>query len=76
MDTAVELSKKAQDAFNRVLALREVTRTTGTVTRHTQSMVLRQLSPQDLSDVALALDLADENTLWEAVPSALDGGAK
>jgi hypothetical protein len=55
MTTEVKMSPQAEQAFTRILALRAATRETGTVTKNTQSLILRQLSPQDLSDVTLAL---------------------
>ena len=70
MTTEVKMSPQAEQAFTRILALRAATRETGTVTKNTQSLILRQLSPQDLSDVTLALVFADRPA------DALSGGAR
>lgn len=52
-----ELSPAADQAFNRLLALRKITHDTNTVTRRSQNVVLQGLREQDL--IAVAERLAD-----------------
>jgi hypothetical protein len=52
-----ELSPTADQAFNRLLALRKITHETNTVTRRSQNVVLQGLREQDL--IAVAERLAD-----------------
>ena len=66
MESPIEMSKTAQDALNRTIALRAITRETGTITKNTQSIM--QLGAKDLSDVSLTLALAEGD--------ALSGGAR
>ncbi len=55
-----ELSPTADQAFNRLLALRKITYDTNTVTRRSQNVVLQGLREQDL--IAVAERLADHET--------------
>jgi hypothetical protein len=52
-----ELSPAADEALNRLLALRKITHDTNTVTRRSQNVVLQGLREQDL--IAVAERLAD-----------------
>lgn len=45
----------AQQAFDKILALRELTAETHVQTYKTQTEILRSLSPDDLAEVALLL---------------------
>lgn len=56
-DMTTELSPAADQAFNRLLALRKITHDTNTVTRRSQNVVLQGLREQDL--IAVAERLAD-----------------
>jgi hypothetical protein len=48
----------AKEAANRILALRELTRVSGTATTRTQNEILRSLSGNVLTEVALLLQKA------------------
>ncbi len=52
-----ELTPAADQALNRLLALRKITHDTNTVTRRSQNVVLQGLREQDL--IAVAERLAD-----------------
>ena len=49
------MTPAAQEAIEKILALKDLTRETGNVTNRAQSLILRSLNESDLSDVALAL---------------------
>ena len=49
------LSPAAQKALRQILALRQLTRETGTRTTRTQNSILQALSPQALAEVAEVL---------------------
>jgi hypothetical protein len=49
------LTATAEQAFNRLLALRKITHDTNTVTRRSQNVVLQGLRDRDLTAVAEAL---------------------
>jgi hypothetical protein len=53
-------SADAEKALRQILALRQLTRETGTRTTKTQNSILQTLSPQVLAEVAEALASPDE----------------
>jgi len=57
---ATSLSPNAQKALRQILALRQLTRETGTRTTKTQNSVLQALSVEVLAEVAEALAGLDE----------------
>lgn len=53
-ETSVD--REVKEALHKVLALRALTGSTGTVTTYTQNKVLRALSPEALTRVAVILN--------------------
>jgi len=49
------VDREVKEALRQVLALRDLTASTGTVTTYTQNKVLRALSPEALTRVAVIL---------------------
>ena len=59
-ETSVD--REVKEALRRVLALRALTASTGTVTTYTQNKVLRALSPETLTRVAVILNELEKGT--------------
>ncbi|HZW94330.1 MAG TPA: hypothetical protein VFF64_15370 [Candidatus Eremiobacteraceae bacterium] len=57
-ETAID--KEVKEALRQVLALRALTTSTGTVTTYTQNKVLRALTPEALTRVAVILNELDK----------------
>jgi non-canonical (house-cleaning) NTP pyrophosphatase len=57
-ETSVD--REVKEALRQVLALRALTSSTGTVTTYTQNKVLRALSPEALTRVAVILNELDK----------------
>jgi non-canonical (house-cleaning) NTP pyrophosphatase len=57
--------QELNDVVDRVFALREITRLSGTITKNSQSALLRPLTEADLTEVAVRLVKAEaaRNTL-------------
>jgi hypothetical protein len=62
--TRTELTPQAADALQRLLALRQVTYETNTVTRRAQNAILQRLSINDLEQVSLALAKHQQEVGW------------
>jgi non-canonical (house-cleaning) NTP pyrophosphatase len=55
--------REVKEALRRLLALRALTASTGTVTTYTQNKVLRALSPEALTRVAVILNELEKGGL-------------
>ena len=61
-ETSTSVDREVKDALRQVLALRALTASTGTVTTYTQNKLLRALSPEALTRVAVILNELEKQT--------------